>query len=155
MQRARKWGSTILAASFVTLIYGSSCSDRTWGEADDEESEQEEVEEQRRLCQASADWEQKCLLENGYELQETLEERFDRCMEGFFREELTPCRDVSVAYLSCIPTQSCEVFPYRDEAPRGCTEESYPYSVCIAGPEQWEALGCDASKCPGECCQGS
>jgi hypothetical protein len=153
MERISRSNLLMLLGPLVVAIHSASCSDDAVSTQSSQDGGDPETEE-RRLCQASADWEQKCLLENGFALEETLEERFDRCMSGFFREEMEPCRDVSVAYVSCIPTQSCEVFPYTDETPRGCTEESHPYSVCAAGPEEWEALGCDASKCPGECCQG-
>ncbi|MBK8241669.1 MAG: hypothetical protein IPK74_39680 [Deltaproteobacteria bacterium] len=73
----------------------------------------------------------------------------EMCLSNYFDELLDPCRDVALNRTRCYPEQVC-----GDDAIAACRDVSNPFSVCSADPQSWAAAGCDASKCPGECCRG-
>ena len=112
------------------MLLGCGCSDRTV--VDDPERDEE-----REACEAITEWALSC----GYE------GSVDKCLFDYFSDRLAPCRDVALNRTRCFPEHSCD-----EEVI--CQDEVNAYSVCSADPQSWAAAGCDASKCPGECCRG-
>ncbi len=121
-----------LVFAAVGILVGWGCSDRTV--VDDPERD-EEVE----ACEAFAEWARACGSDSTVEM----------CLSNYFDELLDPCRDVALNRTRCYPEQAC-----GDDAIAACRDVSNPFSVCSADPQSWAAAGCDASKCPGECCRG-
>ncbi|MBK6923608.1 MAG: hypothetical protein IPH07_39850 [Deltaproteobacteria bacterium] len=124
----------LIFVSFVpfAVLLWCGCSDRTV--VDDPERD-EEVE----ACEAFAEWARACGSDSTVEM----------CLSNYFDELLDPCRDVALNRTRCYPEQVC-----GDDAIAACRDVSNPFSVCSADPQSWAAAGCDASKCPGECCRG-
>lgn len=125
---------TLRALVFIAvgILLGWGCSDRVV--VDDPERD-EEVE----ACEAFVAWAEGCDLERSV----------GRCLEQYFSDRLEPCRDVALNRTRCFAEQSC-----TDDLVTACRYVTYPFDVCNADPQLWEQYGCDASKCPGECCRG-
>ena len=145
MLRVRVWrhAREVATVALLGALVGCQCGGRVVETSVDEEAEE------RRLCSERVERARTCMTAKDIEPEESFAESLDRCLEHFFREEVAPCRDVAVAAVSCEAAISCDTFPEP-----ACSEESRPFSVCLADPGEWQALGCDASKCPGVCCGG-
>lgn len=121
-----------LVSAAIGILVGWGCSDRTV--VDDPERD-EEIE----ACEALSEWSYVCGSGTTVE----------KCLSDYFSDRLEPCRDVALNRTRCYPQYSCS-----DDTIVACRDVSKPFSVCNADPQSWAAAGCDASKCPGECCRG-
>jgi hypothetical protein len=67
------------------------------------------------------------------------------CMDLRFRGQNEPCSVPAERELSaCLKAKNASCDDIRDDPE--CAQAQYPFSVCIAGPEQWAALNCN-EKC--------
>ena len=129
-----------------------SCGDRQVG--DQGPTAEEMAAQAHQLCTEIVQWQTRCFQENDLPPDELNEEqRHALCMDDYFPKDLgDQCWDEAVLAASCEPTQGCENLPYTNDSPWPCRATSNVFGACKSNPEYWNEHGCDASKCPGECC---
>lgn len=132
---SKKLRSGVLLAVAMGWVV-AACSDRSTGEVEPADNQTEE----QRLCDSVCTTYQRCGEETGQH-GDPYSECVASCMRRYFAEEISVCRDLSVAVAKCEAARDCSKWPSTEETGTPCAEEKEPWGLCRSNPALYESDG--------------